>query len=146
MANQMLGSAPIEIFDAFKMFTQFRQHGVLHLPALQSRGVRDSMKGNHRILWNKELWVFRFERQLYLLPQQELRVRHFVSHLDKVLNSEVGDCIRIDFSRLLELGEDAFPIRTVAIEQFQEHRAIFESAIDSLPKERNDRVCGVAKQ
>ena len=33
----------------------------------------------------------------------------------------------------------------MAIEQFQQASAVFKSAVDSLPKERNNRVRGIAQ-
>ena len=103
------------------------------------------MKCHHRILRHKDAGIFRFQRKFYFFSKQKSRIGDAIAHLHKVFDRHVGDGVGIRFSRLLELLEDAFPIAPMPIQQLEQDRAVFESAIDSLPKERDDRMRGIAE-
>src|ERR1700721_3757164 len=104
------------------------------------------MKRDHRVLWHKKLRIFCFQRQIHVLAKQKSRVGHSISHLHKVLDGHVGNCISVDLSRLFEFLKNKLPVCPVPVEEFQKARAILKTAIDSLSKERNNRMRRVPQQ
>src|SRR6202021_3680014 len=63
----------------------------------------------------------------------------------QVFDGHVRNRIRIYFSRRFKLLEYPRPISSVPVDQFHERGAVFESAVDSLPEEGNNRMCRIAQ-
>jgi hypothetical protein len=104
------------------------------------------MKSDHRIFGHKDFGIFRFQCQLDFLAKKKSRIGHSVAHLDEVLEGQIRDGIRVHLAGLLELSKGVFPVAPRLVQQLQQHRAILEPAIDSLSKERNNCVRGIAEQ
>src|SRR5438045_9535554 len=63
-----------------------------------------------------------------------------------MLYSQVRDRVGVDLSRDFKFGKDALPGSSGPVEQIQQGGAVFKPAVDSLPKERNNRVRRIAEQ
>jgi hypothetical protein len=84
------------------------------------------------------------ERKLDFFLEQKLRVGDAITHLDKILESEIGDRVGVGFACSLEFTEQIRPVGAVPVEELQETRAVFERTVHALAEERNDGVSRVA--
>src|SRR5579864_4094138 len=103
------------------------------------------MESHHRVFRNKQFRESSLQRQLHFFAQQKVLIRHAISHLNKILNREIGNRVGTDLSRPFKLSEHSFPVRTMPVEQFKKDGAIFKTTINSLPKEWNNRMRRVAE-
>src|SRR5437867_420064 len=104
------------------------------------------MERDHRIFRHKQSRIPCLQCQLNFLLEQKSRIGDAISHLDKILQRQVSDCIRVDLSRLLKLGENTLPIAAVTVDQFQQNSTVFESTINSLAEKRDDGMRRVSQQ
>src|ERR1700730_4084571 len=102
------------------------------------------MKGDHRIFRYEKLRILFLQRQLYFLAKKESRVRHPISHFDEILDRHLCNGVGVDLSRILELLKNELPVSSVAVKYLKQASTVFETAIQSLAKERNNRVSSVA--
>jgi hypothetical protein len=86
------------------------------------------------------------ERKLDLFLEQKLWIGNAIAHLDKILESEVGDRVGIGSARVLEFAEQIRPDCAVPVEKLQEAGTIFEGTVHALTEERNDGMSRIAKQ
>src|SRR5258708_3697689 len=143
-ADQLVGFCPVEILNPLNRIAEFRQYSILHHASRKRYRVRNSMKGDHRIFRDEELRVLCFQGQLDFFTKKKSRIRHAISHLDEIFDRHVGNRICVDSSGLLKLFETELPIRPVAIEYLKKTSAVFETAIQSLAEEGDDRVSRVS--
>ena len=97
-------------------------------------------------LGTKRRGYFASSAKLHFLAKQKSRIGHTISHLHKVFDRQVSDRIGIDFSRLFEFAKTRFQSGPWRSNNSNKASAIFKPTIDSLPKERNNRVRGIAQQ
>ena len=146
-SNQSFRFVPVEIFEAIDCLAEFGQHAVLHTSALQSHGIRNAMKGHHRILGHKEA--------ADTSPRAPIRLSSGTGIGDRQpgLASPMKFSIAISaiasvfaLRALSKSAKTLFPVCSMPVQKLQQDRAVFESAINSLPKKRNDGVGCIAQQ
>ena len=104
------------------------------------------MERYHRIFGHEVSGISRFQGQLDLLAEKKSRVGNAVAHFDEIFDCHVGDGVCVYFSRLFKFMEHTRPVGAVTVEQFHKKGTVFEAAVQSLAKERHDRMSRIPEQ